>query len=177
MHSFPELMARCATYTIFKLNETEHSTIEALQTSGATPLVATLKMIQMQRVIMAVGMFSLFESILQDRLNCVDGFAAATKVLEEENETAIGEKFSDFQKAINVLKHGRGRSYDALVAKAPKLAFNIKLPNQTFFHEGDVSEESAMLIEVDDQFIMNCAKTIEIVSSVIKRARAQTWVC
>jgi hypothetical protein len=36
-------------------------------------------------------------------------------------ELALKERFSEFQLAVNVLKHGRGRSYDALVAKAGSL--------------------------------------------------------
>jgi len=71
--------------------------------------------------------------------------------------------------AINALKHGRGRSYDALLAEND-LPFLIKRPDENFFTEGDVSEVS-ILIQVDDQFVLGCAEVIQDVSSVIARVR------
>lgn len=61
--------------------------------------------------------------MFQDALNCRDGFYEANRILVIAEETYLQEKFSDFQRAINVLKHGRGTSYDALVAKAGHLTF------------------------------------------------------
>lgn len=104
----------------------------------------------------AVGMFSLFKAILQDGLNCRDGFREATDILDHAGEQALKERFVDLQRAINVLKHGRGHSYDALVAKAAALSFRVKLPDETFFEEGDVAEVST-LIAVEDAFVLNCA--------------------
>ena len=52
------------------------------------------------------------------------------------------------------------------------LPFKIKQPNENFFNEGDVSEVST-LIEVDDDFVMNRAKTIRDVSDVSHRARPE----
>lgn len=71
-----------------------------------------------------------------------------------------------------MLKHGRGRSYDALVAKAGALRFRVKLPGEAFFCEGDVSEVST-LIEVDDTFVLSCAEVIREVSVAIRRARPE----
>jgi hypothetical protein len=82
---------------------------------------------------------------------------------------------SDFQMAINVLKHGRGRSYNALVAKAGSLPFKVKQPTQAFFNEGDVSEIST-LIEIDDDLIIGCAEIIRDVSAVIHKARPNIWL-
>jgi hypothetical protein len=110
--------------------------------------------------------------ILQDGLNCTDGFREATDILDREGQAAIKERFSDLQLAINVLKHGRGRSYDALVAKAGGLPFRLKLPGQSFFYEGDVSEIST-LIEVDDTFVSSCAEVIREVSETIRRVRPE----
>lgn len=75
------------------------------------------------------------------------------------------EQFCDLQLGINVLKHGRGRSYDALIKKARVLSFKIKLPNELFFSEGDVSEVST-LIDVDHAFLLLCAEVIREVSLV-----------
>jgi hypothetical protein len=68
------------------------------------------------------------------------------------------------------LKHGRGRSYEALLAKSANLPFRVKLPTQAFFDEGDVSEIFT-LIEVDDSLIMGCAKVVEDVAAVVRRRR------
>lgn len=170
MHSFDELAYRCATFTLASLQDVNERTVEALQTSAATSLVKTLQMIQLQKVILAVGMFSIFEASLQDRLNCSDGFREAGAILDQLGENELKEKFSDLAAAINVLKHGRGRSYDALVAKAPTLPFRVKMPDEDFFFEGDVSEVST-LVEVDDEFVQRCGNVIGQVSQALRRAR------
>lgn len=62
-----------------------------------------------------------------------------------------------------MLKHGRGPSYETLAAKARTLPFRLKLPDEAFFFEGDVSEVST-LVKVDDQFVRNCTDVIRAVS-------------
>jgi hypothetical protein len=172
MHPFTDLIDRCTAFTLAALREANERTIDALETSGATPLVKTLQMVQLQKAILAVGIFSLFEAALQDGLNCRDGFREATDILDREGQAVLKERFSDLQLAINVLKHGRGRSYDTLVAKAGALSFRVKLPGEGFFYEGDVSEIST-LIEVDDTFVLSCAAVIREVSEVIRRVRPE----
>lgn len=86
MHSFTELVDRCATFTLETLRAANEKTVNALQASGATSLVKTLQMIQLQKAILAVGMFSLFEASLQDGLKCRNGFGEAAKVLDDEGE-------------------------------------------------------------------------------------------
>lgn len=139
MHSFAELVWHCTSFTLNALEQVKEKTVEALQTSSATPLVKALQMIELQKTISAIGMFSLFEAMLQDGLECGDGFREAKQILEREGETALKERFEDLQLAINVLKHGRGYSYSALIAKADRLPFRIKQPGEAFFGEGDVS--------------------------------------
>jgi len=170
MHSFDDLADRCATFTLGALRDANERTVEALQTSAATSLVKMLQIIQLQKVILAVGMFSIFEASLQDRLKCSDGFRGAAAILDEQGEHELKERFDDLAAAINVLKHGRGRSYDALVTKAKKLPFRVKLPDEAFFFEGDVSEVST-LVEVDDNFVQRCGNVIGKVSEVLRRAR------
>lgn len=127
-------------------------------------------MIQLQKTILAVGMFSIFEANLQNNLACINGFKEAKKILETEGEIDLKERFEELYFAVNVLKHGRGDSYDHLVAKAETLPFRIKLPDQSFFSEGDVSEVST-LVEVDDVFVQHCANVISDVYRVIHRVR------
>ena len=172
MHSFTELVDRCATFTLKTLEEANAKTIEELQTSSATLLVKTLQMVQLQKVIFAVGMFSIFESDLQEGLNCSNGFDEAKKILENVGALDLKERFEDLFLAVNVLKHGRGRSYDVLVVKADILPFRIKLPNESFFFEGDVSEIST-LVEVDDAFVQLCGRVISDVSKSIRRVRPE----
>lgn len=169
MHTFTELVDRCSAFTLDALSQAERKLEEDLQNSAATSLVKSLQMVQLQKAILAVGMFSMFEAILQDGLGCKDGFIEAKEILRCEDETVLYKRFSDLQLAINVLKHGRGHSYDELV-KNIELPFRIKQPYEVFFCEGDVSEVST-LIEVDDAFVRNCAQVICEVSSIIKRVR------
>lgn len=170
MHTFTEIIGRCTTFTLETLKEANERTIDSLQTSSTTTLVKTLQMIQLQKAILAVGMFSVFEAILQDRLSCSNGFREATDILDCEGGVVLKERFKNLYLAVNVLKHGHGGSYDSLVAKAGTLNFRVKLPGDAFFCEGDVSEVST-LIEVDDTFILSCAEVIRDVSEAIRRAR------
>lgn len=172
MHSFTELVDRCATFTLETLRAANERIINELQTSGATSLVKTLQMVQLQKSIFAVGMFSIFEAILQEGLGCSNGFGEAKKILKDQGELDLKERFDDLFLAINVLKHGRGPSYDALVVKADTLPFRIKLPDESFFFEGDVCEIST-LIEVDDAFVQLCGTAINDVSMVISRVRPE----
>jgi hypothetical protein len=113
-------------------------------------------------------MFSMFDAILQDELHCADGFRKAAELLEAAGDVALKERFGDLQLAVNVLKHGSGRSYDALVQKAGSLPFRVKLPDEGCFCEGDVAEVST-LVEVDDAFVKLCAEVIHDVSSAINQ--------
>jgi hypothetical protein len=133
-------------------------------------------MIQMQKAVVAVGMFSLFEAILQDGLDCESGFSEANSTLKRAGEERLCIDFANFQRAINVLKHGRGRSYDELVQRADALPFRIKLPTEGFFFEGDVSEIST-LVEVDDEFVRGCAKIIREVAVAIRKAKPGARRC
>ena len=173
MHSFPELADRCTIFTLGALKEVENSTIDALQTSGATSLVKTLQMIRLEKTILAVGIFSIFDAILQDRLNCSNGFLEAKEILTQNGDSTLLSQFTDLELAVNALKHGRGRSYNALVGKdGGSLLTNIKQPDEHFFDEGDVSEIST-LIDVDDKFINSCVDIIKRVSESIMKIRPE----
>ncbi len=166
MHAFSELVQQSTAFTLSAIESAQKRVIEKLQTSAATPLVKALQMVQLQRAISAVGMFSMFDAILQDELQCTDGFSKAAELLETEGKMALRERFGDLQLAVNVLKHGRGRSHDALVQRAGSLPFRVKRPDESFFSEGDVAEIST-LVEVDDAFVQLCAETIYEVSLAI----------
>ena len=175
MHSFSELVFRSTTFTLDSLKEVEEKVLKLLQTSGSTVLIKNLQMIQLQKTITAIGMFSLFESILQNGLTCKNGFEEAKKILKQSGNDEINERFEIFIYAINVLKHGKGRSYDVLRDKAKELPFKIKLFDEEYFEDGDVSE-IATLIEVNDDFVLNCAKLILDVSEEISRVRGDFFI-
>lgn len=163
MHAYDELAEHGMEFSLNALNEAYAKVVEELQTSSATRLVKALQVVQLQKAVLAVGMFSMFEAVLQDDLNCADGFPEAARRLDAMGEAVLKESFSDLQLAINVLKHGRGRSYDALVGRANALPFRVKLPGEHFFNEGDVSEAST-LIDVDDAFVRRCAAILREVT-------------
>lgn len=112
----------------------------------------------------------MFEAILQDELDCKDGFQEAKSILEEIGESGIKERLDDLHLAINVLKHGRGRSYDQLVKKSNDLPFRVKQPQEALFDEGDISSIES-LIQVDDAFVMSCSQIIQDVSAAIRTLR------
>ena len=172
MHAFTELVHRCAGFTLSALDRTNDEVLKQLETSGATHLVKSLQMIELQKAILAVGMFSMFEAALQDGLVCANGFREAEKILDQAGEATLSSRFTEIQLAINVLKHGRGRSYDRLVERCAELPFRVRQPDEAYFCEGDVSEVDT-LIRVDDEFVLRCAKVIEEVSEVIKTVRPE----
>jgi hypothetical protein len=163
MHAFSDLVQRSTAFSLNALAVAQDDVMEKFKTSAATSLVKAVQMIQLQKAISAVGMFSMFDAILQNQLQCPDGFNKAKALLEAKDEPILNERFSDLQLAINVLKHGNGRSYDALVQKAGMLPFRVKQPSESFFNEGDLAEIST-LIEVDDAFLLLCAEVIHDVS-------------
>ena len=176
MHSFSELANRCSIFTLATLNEVETKAVEELQIRGATTLVKTLQMVRLDKVIFAVGLFSVFEALLQDRLNCNNGFIEAENILKQSGETTLLQQFSDIKLAVNALKHGQGPSYNALNAKGGRtLTSQVKQPSEDFFNEGDVSEVTS-LIDVDDKFVQGCVEIIEKVSKVIQNNRTGVFL-
>jgi hypothetical protein len=167
MHPFSELAYRAAVHSLGNIQAAHANVEEQLQTSGATILVKGLQALQLQKSILAVGMVSMFEAELQDSFSNTDGFKKADEILRSSGEDQLLERFILFRLAINVLKHGRGRSYDALVEKADLLPFRIKKPGDSFFNEGDVAEIGT-LVEADDEFVLACAELIESVSKAMK---------
>lgn len=167
MHDFTELAYNCTEFTLQTLREANERVIEELQTSSKSPLVKALQMLQLSKAFFIVGIFSMFEANLQDSLDCKDGFKRAKEILEDKKQHVTKERFNDLYLAINVLKHGRGSSYDTLVAKAESLPFRIKLPDECFFSEGDVSEVRT-LVEVNDEFVEYCLRVIREVSVCVE---------
>ena len=166
MHKFCELVEQTTKFTLNALETAKLATTEELQSSAETRLIQALQMVQLQKARSAVGMFAIFDAEIQERLQCRHGFSEANQRLDAAGNRELRDLFVKLQQAVNVLKHGRGRSYDSLVPIAAKLPFRIMLPGEVFFNEGDVSEIST-LIEVDDKFVLLCSDVIGQVSAAL----------
>jgi hypothetical protein len=169
-----DLLPMCAEFTLSRSRPVNDEVSEQLQTSARTSLVTALRMLRLQRSILSVGMFSLFESMLQDRLGWSRPFEQLKGYLTAAGHYRLARTFDDYRLAVNVLKHGRGRSYEQLVARSGEVEFKVKPPEEDFFHEGDVSEVG-VLIDVDDGFVRRCAAVIEEVSAVL-RSKERVWM-
>lgn len=168
MHNFEELVYRSMTFTLNAIEEADEKVFKELEQSGNTSAVKNLQMLQLQKVILVTGMFSIFDAILQDKLSAKNGFDEAKKILLQKKKVEIHDKFEIFIAAINVLKHGQGRSYDFLISKSKDLPFKIKLRNEDFFPEGDVSAIDTLIL-VDDKFVLGCAELINQVSHIVEK--------
>ena len=167
MDRFSEVTARCVGFMIDTLNGASRANIGD-GSDGSTTFVKNAQALQLGKVVIAVGIFSIFEARLQDSLNCSDGFAELRKILSSANKQDLALRFEQFAAAVNVLKHGEGRSYDWLLSREA-LPFIVKARDQHFFFEGDVSEPDTLVL-VDDAFVRSCAElvqsSIEAVQSV-----------
>jgi hypothetical protein len=169
-----QLLRRCADFTLSHLRQAEERVIEELQTSAATSLVMALRVFRLQRAVLAIGMFSLFESLLQDGMSWKDPFKRLPGCLKARDGPDLSQTFEDYRDAINVLKHGKGKSYKRLMPRANELEFKVRLPDEDFFEEGDVSEVQT-LVDVDDRFVRRCAEVIEEITSFI-RVKENVWL-
>lgn len=68
MLNFDDLVYRGTASTLNALEELNNKVIEPLKISASTINLKNLQIIQLQKAILAIGMFSLFESILQEEL-------------------------------------------------------------------------------------------------------------
>jgi hypothetical protein len=159
MHAFSELISIAVRTSLIAFSENENSINIALQESASTPLVKGLQTISWQRAILATGIFSLFEAHLQNQLGCKNGFKECSEILKNENQTKLNSKFQNFKLAINVLKHGKGSSYNQLIANIDSIPFDILQKDEECFYEGDVSEITT-LIKIDDAFVLDCLDII-----------------
>lgn len=168
MHEFTELVDRTTSFTLMKLGELHEQLIAQLEVSGSTGAVKNLQMVELQKAIMAVGMFSIFEAMIQGALGGGHSFRALRELLKREREHDLLTRFNWYSLAVNALKHGKGRSYEELLVDADRLPFRVKRQDEAFFFEGDVAEIDT-LVQVDDAFVLGCAEVIRDASVVVRR--------
>jgi hypothetical protein len=162
-----ELLTACVDFTLHYTREAEQQTFKDLETSGATRLVNALRVFRLQRAILAVGMFSMFEALLQTKLKWAQPFTQLDDYLRTHGKQALASVIVDYRRAINVLKHGEGKSHQELLAKADKLEFKVRADGDHFHGEGDVSDVS-VLVDVDAKFVRRCAELIEQASDAVR---------
>ncbi len=173
MDRFSEVTKRCVGFMINALNEASRSNIGD-GNDASTLFVKNAQALQLGKVVTAVGIFSIFEARLQDGLNCSDGFAEVRKILLSAGEQDLALRFDQFAAAVNVLKHGRGRSYDWLLSTRDALPFSVKATDQNFFFEGDVSEPDTLVL-VDDAFVRSCAELIHGLIDAVRRVKPDVF--
>src|SRR4051794_5714317 len=123
----------CADFTLVPSSSVQMEILLELQTSARTPLVTGLRMLSLQRAILATGMFSLFEGLLQSHKGWEKPFDRLKEYLREHGQQELAQIFDAYRLAINVLKHGQGRSYEILLSRASELEFKVKRPDERFF--------------------------------------------
>lgn len=118
-----ELISRAAEFALNHASETEDKLQEELRTSGATSLVSAARMLTMLRAVIAIGSLSVFESVLQQQTGWDDPFVRVDQELRGNGNDTLADRFLDYRNAINVLKHGKGRSYEALLKRGRRSTF------------------------------------------------------
>jgi hypothetical protein len=174
MHPYSDLVQRCAALTQRVVADARGEVLAELEISGATILVKALQAVELHQTVVSVGLFAMFEAALQDALGCEYGLQEAVKVVEHAGEKDLAMRFRDLHLAINVLKHGKGRSHKELLSRRNELPFRVREEDESF-DEGDVAE-LATLVKTDEEFLRYCASTIDEVSAVIKRQNPQAFV-
>lgn len=161
MQRFIQIISESTETHIENFNRIEDLIYEELQQSGSTRLVINLQKMQWERAIFVIGLFSLFEAVIQNELKIEKGsvFKELKRRLEKDRNTELLIRFEEFYYAINVLKHGKGHSYTKLLEKQNSLPFEITPADSYFRNEGDVSEIET-LIYVDDKFLESCLAVI-----------------
>ncbi|PRM88395.1 hypothetical protein [Aliarcobacter cryaerophilus] len=168
MHNFNELIQYSTSFNLTSINKETKNLYRNLTTNANTSNIKMLQMIELQKIIISIGMFSMFDAIVQNELNCKNGFKRINEILIDKNEIELQNSFQDLSMAINVLKHGKGRSYESLLKRIDSLKFKIKKYDEIFFDEGDISELNT-LIKVDDEFVLYCSDVIhEVYNAVLK---------
>jgi len=115
--------------------------VTRLQKEATSELIDGLRMCTIGRTIIAVGLMGVFEAQLQQHFGWGNVPADLNDALRRVGRDDLVIRLSDIRDAVNVLKHGEGRSYERLLSR-----------KDAFFDEGDVSEISR-LIEADSRFV------------------------
>lgn len=163
-----DLVPLAADYTVAGQEFAEAANLKGLEGDGSTSRVIMARMMMMRATIVATGTISVFEALLQQSLDWEQPFARLDSHLREHGLDDLAERFLDYRDAINVLKHGAGRSHDRLLDRSDRLDFRVRALDQPFHDEGDVSEVST-LVRADLAFVRNCGRLVGEVAEALRR--------
>ncbi|NBD09263.1 hypothetical protein [Corallococcus silvisoli] len=161
-----ELLARAADFTLRNAQEVEEKILKELETRADTPHVDALRMLTIQRTIVAIGTVQAFEGLLQLNKGWTNAFKELDAQMRLTGHVDLAERFDYLLNAINALKHGHGRSYNKLEPQRASLPFAVLPRGERFFNEGDVSEVPR-LVDVDGKFVEQCSEIIREIARVI----------
>lgn len=140
--------------------------LKSLKTGLSTIDVNALRTCSMAITIVAVGVMGTFEAMLQEHTGWADTYGELDKALRGGGRADLADRMNNYRLAVNVLKHGEGRSYDKLLARRASLPFPIKGRGEAFFNEGDVSEVAG-LIDTRGRFVDNCTELLNEIRAVL----------
>jgi len=163
------LLTNCPNTLLPVLRKAEENGIKDIERLG-TVGVNVLRSVQLQRIIIVVGMFSVFEAAVKDELTLENTVKELNEYLISNGKADLATKYEDRRLAINVLKHGAGRSHDLLLARSEKLDFRVKRDGDWFDGEGDLTDGHALVL-VDDKFVIQCAELLDDISMKIRSDR------
>lgn len=143
--------------------------LKNLQMGASTVDVNGLRTCSMASTIIAVGVIGTFEGMLQRHFGWVDAYPELDNVLRGKGRADLADQLLDYRLAVNVLKHGEGRSYDKLLNRRKSLPFAIKGKGEAFFEEGDVSQVGD-LADTRGPFIDHCVAIINEIRNVLEIA-------
>lgn len=149
-----------------QINEGNDWVHKALGHRTDSSAINAFRTLTMSSYILCIGGLSVLEATIQQGLGWENGFKELDERLRASGRGDLADRFQDYKDAVNVLKHGAGRSYDRLVARRGELGFNIKGPGESFFDEGDVGEVTG-LIDANTAFAEQIASIVDEVVGAI----------
>jgi hypothetical protein len=168
-----DLVSLAADYTVAGQDYAEELNLNLLQRDGKTSRVIVARMMTMRATIVATGTISVFEALLQQSLGWSDPFACLDRHLRDQGLDDLADRFLDYRDAVNVLKHGAGRSHDRLLARTDRLEFSVRALHQPFHDEGDISEVGT-LVRADTEFVRSCGRLVADVAEALRRTSPGT---
>ncbi|MCF4165855.1 hypothetical protein L2U69_09395 [Zavarzinia compransoris] len=164
------LLLRAAQVIANKAHAEASAIVEQMDREGGqTVFVNRLRTVTVEIEVAAVGIFSLFESRMQQHIPQGSFFGQLKQRLNAAGRNNLAERLHSYYLAVNVLKHGQGDSYNQLL-NIPNLPFEVKRPGDSFFDEGDISEPEGLVNVTSQGFFGGLIDTLEEVRFFLEPA-------
>ncbi|WP_417243142.1 hypothetical protein [Celeribacter sp.] len=108
------------------------------QMDGSDARLAELREATRALELVAVDIFTLFESRMQGHFKRGPFSRKLKSMLIASGETDLADRFHQYYLAINVLKHGKGASYRELLA-TPSALYDVKHPDEVATDDADTA--------------------------------------